>query len=449
MAVTIEDQVIIDLTVSLDNLNSTLSQARNAVDKSTKAMQDDFAEVEKSVRHATEAVGALAIAVIGEYAISTAKALASVADGWNLVEGRLRLVTDSTEELKTQQEELYQIAQRTRVGMEATVDLYARIARNTQRLKLDNKTLLDVTETINKTLVISGASAQSAEAALVQFGQGLASGTLRGQELNSVMEQTPRLSQAIADGMGLSIGQLRAQAAEGKITGEAIIKALKDQLEIVNTEFAQMPVTMAQAWVLTTNEFQKFVGELDDAVGITEYMVELQQTLAGATREEQQERIAYIRQYMHMFSRIMDGAIEVYYYLKGMGQLLYYSVRYGLEGVLNAAQSIGETVSAIVQVMWYRVTKMIASMKVELAELAQAGQKALGLTVSASDSSDLQHYIAQREAATKKIAELNKTISAPIKAPKFEGTDALEETQRLIAAAKARTARTDEERYAA
>ena len=85
-----------------------------------------------------------------------------------------------------------------------------------------------LTETVSKAVAISGASAQAADAALVQFGQALASGTLRGEELNSVMEQTPALAKAIAQGMGITVGQLRSVAAEGKITSQEIVKALRN-----------------------------------------------------------------------------------------------------------------------------------------------------------------------------------------------------------------------------
>ncbi|HAK13358.1 MAG TPA: hypothetical protein DCM33_01595, partial [Acinetobacter radioresistens] len=91
-----------------------------------------------------------------------------------------------------------------------------------------------LTETVSKAVAISGASAASAEAALVQFNQALASGTLRGEELNSVMEQTPGLARAIAQGMGITIGQLRSVAAEGKITSEVLVKALNNSQQAVD-----------------------------------------------------------------------------------------------------------------------------------------------------------------------------------------------------------------------
>lgn len=83
-------------------------------------------------------------------------------------------------------------------------------------------------------MAISGASATAAQAALTQFGQALASGQLRGEELNSVMEQTPALAKAIADGMGVSVGELRKKAQDGEMTIEKVIQALERAADSVD-----------------------------------------------------------------------------------------------------------------------------------------------------------------------------------------------------------------------
>ncbi|MDK1677667.1 tape measure protein, partial [Acinetobacter baumannii] len=86
------------------------------------------------------------------------------------------------------------------------------------------------------------------------FGQALASGTLRGEELNSVMEQTPALAKAIAKGMGITVGELRSVAAEGKITSQEIVKALKNVQDEVDALFAKTDITIGQSLTLLNNE---------------------------------------------------------------------------------------------------------------------------------------------------------------------------------------------------
>src|SRR5690606_24739899 len=97
-----------------------------------------------------------------------------------------------------------------------------------------------------------------------------ASGALRGEELNSVLEQTPRLAEAIAAGMGIPFGQLRALAAEGRITADAIIRALIDQSDVLQGEFDRMPTTIGQALTKIENGWLRYIGQTNEAVGASE-----------------------------------------------------------------------------------------------------------------------------------------------------------------------------------
>lgn len=178
-------------------------------------------------------------------------------DAYASLQGRLRLVVADEKQLARIEGELFQSAQRARASYEGTVDLYARLARSTQALKVSEDELLEVTETINQSIVVSGANSQAASAALFQLGQGFASGALRGEELNSVLEQTPRLAQAIADGLGITIGELRKMGAEGKLTSAAVFGALRNQRETLEREFQQMPRTVGQAMQQLANDFQR------------------------------------------------------------------------------------------------------------------------------------------------------------------------------------------------
>jgi len=200
-------------------------------------------------------------------AFLVAKKVVQYADAWTQLNNRLKLVTKGQDELNAVTEEVFQIAQRTRSGLESTADLYARIARSSDTLGLSQNDLLGVTESVAQAITISGTAADSANAAIIQLGQGLASGTLRGDELRSVLEQTPRLARAIADGMDLPIGALREMGKQGKLTGAAVVKALQDQKEVLEKEFAQTSATVAQSFVILENAVIKSVGAFSDASG--------------------------------------------------------------------------------------------------------------------------------------------------------------------------------------
>ncbi|MFV7733771.1 tape measure protein, partial [Acinetobacter baumannii] len=111
--------------------------------------------------------------------------------------------------------------------------------------------------------------------------QALASGTLRGEELNSVMEQTPALAKAIAKGMGITVGELRSVAAEGKITSQEIVKALKNVQDEVDALFAKTDITIGQSLTLLNNEITKFVGEAGKGSGAAQALSGSIQLLAN------------------------------------------------------------------------------------------------------------------------------------------------------------------------
>ena len=119
-------------------------------------------------------------------------------------------------------------------------------------------------------MLLGGGSAASQEAALVQLGQALGSGTLRGDELNSIMEQAPRLAKAIAEGMGTTIGQLRQMGSEGKLTAQDVFNAIRGQSDRLKMELGKMPWTVGQATNKMQNALGKFFKEFEDKTGIVD-----------------------------------------------------------------------------------------------------------------------------------------------------------------------------------
>lgn len=221
----------------------------------------------KSLRGSVLGLGAGYLSL--QTAISISKNLIDVSDEYTLIDGRLKLVTKSTEELASVQASLYQVSQRTKTDFSASADLYTQMARATEHLGLSTGQLLAITESVNKALIVSGASSESSKAALIQLGQGMASGVLRGEELNSVLEQTPRLARMIADGLGITIGQLRQYGKEGKLSAEAVTKALLDQAQTVDAEFQQMGTTVGQAMKVLENAYEDVVSDSNKAAGAT------------------------------------------------------------------------------------------------------------------------------------------------------------------------------------
>lgn len=246
-----------------DQVKSVGNSSRIASDGISKVTQSTAASA-ASMDSAAKAAQALASRIA---AIATVGAAVSKMDAFSGYENRLKLVTTSQTELNQAMNDTFRIAQASRQDWDSVVQVYQRFSDNAKTLGIDMKKTAEVTETVAKAVAISGASAASAEAALTQFGQALASGVLRGEELNSVMEQTPGLSKAIAQGMGITIGQLRSVAAEGKITSEVLINALTKSKDSVDELFGKTSMTIGQSMTYLNNEVTKFVGEAGKGSG--------------------------------------------------------------------------------------------------------------------------------------------------------------------------------------
>lgn len=202
-------------------------------------------------------------------AVQGVRQIIDYADAWRSTGNLLTLVTENTEHLIATQRELGELAAETYARYEPTVNLYARLARSAQDLELSQARILGVTRTVNEAIAISGTTGEEARNGIIQFAQGLASGALRGDELRSVLEQMPRLARALADGLGVGIGELRTLGAEGELTTERVISALERAAPEIRDEFAQLPATIREAFGVLTDSVGSLIGQLDQAQGFS------------------------------------------------------------------------------------------------------------------------------------------------------------------------------------
>ena len=240
-------------------------------------LNENLTGMGRAAKSASSGFESLQTAMAGIVTVGGAMQLLKVADSVTQLQTALKLSSNSANEAKAAFEGVFAIAQRTRVSFTELGNTYAAIARSGNELGISQQRLLKVTESISAAMTIGGGTAASMQAALVQLGQGLSSGTLRGEELNSVMEQTPRLAKAIAEGMGVTIGQLRSLGEQGKLTGEAVISALEKSGPQLMKEIDSATLTVSQSLTVLQNSFSKFIGEVDAASKTTE-------TVAGAIK---------------------------------------------------------------------------------------------------------------------------------------------------------------------
>lgn len=268
------EQKVNDLRRALQALNDAglrtapvVNGAGNAINGAGQNARSATAQVQGLERQ-VKSLGSVAAGIAGPLAAAfSAKAFYDAAEAYSTLTNRMKLVTDGADQLADAQKAVFAIAQSSFQPLNATAELYQRIATNQKELKLTGDGVAGVVGTISKTLAISGASAASASAALVQLGQAFASGVLRGEELNSVMEQAPALAQAIAAGMGKTVGELRTLGAAGLLTADAVVKALQAQRVSVDELFSKTNVTIGNSLTAVGNSFTQLVGKLDQASG--------------------------------------------------------------------------------------------------------------------------------------------------------------------------------------
>ncbi|MCY2802419.1 tape measure protein [Acinetobacter baumannii] len=262
-------------------------------ERNARNLGNELESIERKGDYASKSMDGLSVAtraLAGYMAgLVTVGAAISKMDAYTGLQNRLKLVTNNQAELNKATEDTFRIAQKTYSAWDSVLQVYQRFSDNAKTLNLTMDDTARLTETVSKAVAISGASAEAADAALVQFGQALASGTLRGEELNSVMEQTPALAKAIAQGMGITVGELRSVAAEGKITSQEIVKALKNVQNDVDALFAKTDITIGQSLTLLNNEITKFVGEAGQGSGAAQALSGSIQVLA-----ENLESISYV-----------------------------------------------------------------------------------------------------------------------------------------------------------
>lgn len=232
-------------------------QVRNVTD----GMEGGFNRADKAASSLTSSFGSLSRVATSLMAILSAQQVAQYADAWTTLNNKLANALRPSEQLVDVTERVFNITQQTRGSLDATASLYARLERATREYGTSADDLAKLTTIINQGFVVSGATAQEAENAIIQLSQGLASGALRGEEFNSVNEQGNRLIVALADSMGVGIGQMRQMAAAGKLTTDVVVNGLLSQGVKIGNEFANTTTTISQALQVAGNNITKFFGE--------------------------------------------------------------------------------------------------------------------------------------------------------------------------------------------
>ncbi|WP_373852747.1 tape measure protein [Klebsiella pneumoniae] len=284
----------------VDMDTSRLLAARREVDAALNGLNGSMGRLEASVNRTERSIGSmertmssLSGVAKGLLAALSVQQVASYADAWTELNNKVANSVRTGETQAEVMQRIFDVSQATQSSLNGTATLYARLERGTRTYNTSAEDLTRLTTIINQGFAVSGATAQEAENAIIQLSQGIASGVLRGEEFNSVSEQGSRLMVALADSMGVSIGQLRAMAAQGQLTTDVVVKGLLSQGDVIGKEFANTTVSIAKGLQVAGNNITKFFGEnstvksfaagfRDSVITISENLETLGTALIGA-----------------------------------------------------------------------------------------------------------------------------------------------------------------------
>ena len=248
-----------------ENYYRIIEQGGRRASGASREMQRAIHDLNGELSSIKNTVSGVAGAFAGAFATQQ---LINYADTWSQLSGRLKLASTSMEDFKQAQQELMTLSQRTGTSIAANTNLYSRVAQSMRDAGYASSDVAKVTETIATSLKLSGASTQEASSVITQLSQALASGLLRGEEFNAVMENGGRLAKMLADGLGTTIGGLREMSQNGLLTMDKIVPILTNTQQL-RAEFAQLPTTVSGSAQKIENAFMAWIGNVNETSGAT------------------------------------------------------------------------------------------------------------------------------------------------------------------------------------
>ncbi len=276
--------------VQVDQLEKEVQQADQAfsgfqaeVGKANTSLK----ETDTAAQTAQKGIGVLKtgftalIGVMGGIGIGLGlRELAEAADSYTNLSARINIATSDGGNFTQAMARVHQVALMTNSSLDATAGLFTKVNDTGKQMGLTQQQSLDLVKTINMAIQTGGGSAAAADAAITQFTQALQSGVLRGDEFNSIMEQAPGISKALAQSLGVTTGELRKMAENGELSAEKVIKALQSQSAAIEADYTKFPTTIGNALQRIATQWQILIGTMDQANGASATVAQWLVTLA-------------------------------------------------------------------------------------------------------------------------------------------------------------------------
>lgn len=242
---------------AIRGVNNTLLQTNQMLTQIIQKQQRQTEETKRTESAWKKLTNTIRNAAVITGGIKLVKDIASAADMQSTLNARINMMNDGLQSTEKLQKMIYNSAQNSRGSYANTADMVGKFGTLAPNAFNSSAEIVSFAEQINKHLTLSGATGAGGDAAILQLTQALGSGVLRGEELNSVLEQTPTIAQAIAQYMGVSVAEMRKLAADGAVTAGVVKNALFATAGETNAKFKEMPMTFSQLWQSGMNAVQQ------------------------------------------------------------------------------------------------------------------------------------------------------------------------------------------------
>ena len=250
---------------------------RKDVDKVDARFKKMSSSMRRSANQFQNTIGQLGVTIASGFGMA---AVANAADEMTNLRNKMKATFETSREVAIGMNQIRSIAKASRADLASVGTLYQRIAVSTKHLGTTQKEVAQVTEVITNSFLMSGTTASEAANSARQFAQGLASGALRGDEFRSVSENNVVLTNMLADGLNMTVGELRKFSQEGGLTAERILPLLRGELDNTRVAVSKMEVTLSQARILFNNSFTEMVERVNKTFGVTNKLAVIIKTLS-------------------------------------------------------------------------------------------------------------------------------------------------------------------------
>lgn len=248
-------------SVKIERLGKTVKTTGKKGETSFNRMKRSLKDFHGQAGGTSSLIAGIGTAMAGYFTLQAAGNVLAMADNYTLLNSRLQLVTESSGELETVQQKLYDISQDTGTSYSVNAASYASLAMSMKSVGASSKEMLAISDLVNKSLVVSGATAEETSSFMLQFKQAMGSGVLQGEEFRAMMEANSYFGAQLAEALDTDIAGLRKMSKQGKLTTDVLRKAFPEMAEDINQAFDKIPLSIGRAMTKIENAFGKVISE--------------------------------------------------------------------------------------------------------------------------------------------------------------------------------------------